>query len=147
MMMAAWRELYARCSGGLQAGAVAGDSPAQPADQVHSAVPGEILWQNFNDPADGVHFEGTLTFDWSSNLRGGVNTNGSAFRHLLDISLTLDAETLLGLQGGTVGMLFQNQNGPDASIEDTGDLQVFSNIDADGRTQLADHLLACGLTE
>ncbi len=102
------------------------------------AVPDGRLWPVFNQPAEGVTVEGTLIFDASINLHGGVNTNGSAFRHLLDINITLDTETVFGLEGGTVGLLFQNQNGPDASAQDTGDLQVFSNIDADGRTQLAE---------
>lgn len=118
-------------AGLLTSGPVFGFSPSAPEGSGEAAEIEGVLWH-------GLDVEVTLTTDWSVNLRGGVNTAGSAFRHLLDVAVTLDTEALFGLEGGTVGMLFQNQNGPDASVEDTGDLQVFSNIDADGRTQLAE---------
>ncbi len=107
-------------------------------DEDGQSPPDDQQWPALDQLAQGFSVEGTLIFDWSVNLHGGVNTAGSAFRHLLDISVTLDTEALFGLEGGTVGLLFQNHNGPDASVQDTGDLQVFSNIDADGRTQLAE---------
>ena len=122
---------------GMLSQSVVGFSPPQ-SYEGGQIVPDGRLWPVLNQHAPGVSIEGTLTFDASVNLHGGVNTNGSAFRHLLDISIILDTEAVFGLEGGTVGILFQNHNGPDASAQDTGDLQVFSNIDADGRTQLAE---------
>lgn len=118
-------------AGLLAASSAIAYSPLSPDESGGAVEPDWVLWH-------GLDVKATLTTDWSVNLRGGVNTAGSAFRHLLDITVTLDTEALFGLEGGTVGLLFQNQNGPDASVEDTGDLQVFSNIDADGRTQLAE---------
>ena len=86
----------------------------------------------------GIDIQATLTADWSVSLHGGLNTNGSALRHLLDVAVTIDTRALMGHAGGAVGMLFQQQHGADGSGEDVGDIQVYSNIDADGRTQLAE---------
>ncbi len=86
----------------------------------------------------GVIFEASITTDWSKNLRGGMNTEGDTFRHLFNGNLTLDAERLMGWEGGTFFLNFQNHNGPDASADDVGDAQAFSNIDAEGRTQVAE---------
>ncbi len=92
-----------------------------------------------NDLADaGVTLDLTLIADWSHNLAGGLNTNGSAFRHLFDARLTVETERLIGLEGGTFVLDFYNHNGPDASADDVGDFQAFSNIDADRRTQIAE---------
>ena len=54
----------------------------------------------------GIVIESSVTADWSSNWRGGANTNGSAFRHLFLFDVTLDTERLFGLPGGTVFMDF-----------------------------------------
>lgn len=118
-------------AGLFTASSVCAYSPAPPdVSDAANEIEG-MLW-------NGLNIKATLTTDWSVNLQGGLNTNGSALRHLLDVAITVDTEVMFGIEGGTVGMLFQNQSGPDASVEDTGDLQVFSNIDADGRTQLAE---------
>ena len=103
-------------------------------------------WQHLTDDWGGARpwlddhgfvIESSLTFDWSSNWHGGANTNGSSFRHLFLFDITIDTERLFGLPGGTVFMDFMNQNGEDGS-QDTGDFQAYSNIDADGRTQIAE---------
>jgi porin len=44
---------------------------------------------------------------------------------------------LFGWSGGTLNATFQSQAGPDGSML-IGDLQVFSNIDADGRNQVSE---------
>ncbi len=85
----------------------------------------------------GVVFEASITADWSSNWHGGQNTNGSSFRHLFLFDVTLDTERLFGLPGGTAFIDFQNHNGEDGS-GDTGDFQAYSNIDSDGRTEIAE---------
>jgi carbohydrate-selective porin OprB len=86
----------------------------------------------------GIIFEASLTTDWSKNFRGGMNTEGSTLRSLFNANLTFDLDRLLSWEGGTVFINFQNHNGPDASGEDVGDAQAFSNIDNDGRTQIAE---------
>ncbi|GAB4196622.1 MAG: carbohydrate porin [Phycisphaeraceae bacterium] len=86
----------------------------------------------------GIILEASLTTDWSNNLRGGMNTEGSTFRHLFNANITLDTERLFDWEGGTVFVNFQNHNGPDGSADDVGDAQAFSNIDADGRTEIAE---------
>jgi len=103
-----------------------------------------------NDLEDfGITIEGSIIIDWSVNFAGGISTNGQALRHLTDINLTFDTEKLIGWEGGTVFVDFQNHEGPDATADDVGDLQAFSNIDADGRTQVSEiwfeQILAEGL--
>jgi porin len=86
----------------------------------------------------GISLEPWWIMDASQNWHGGVNTEGGAFRHLFGVDLTLDTEAMFGLPGGTFFVQFQNHTGPDSSVDDTGDFQVYSNIDADGRTQVAE---------
>ncbi len=78
-----------------------------------------------------------LIVDASQSLRGGLTTNRGAIRHLFEVALSAPTEPLFGWSGGRLNATFQNQAGPDASIL-IGDLQVFSNIDADGRTQVSE---------
>ncbi len=85
----------------------------------------------------GIAFTFSLTVDWSVNTVGGANTEGSTWRHLFDAGITVDTERLVGLQGGTFYVLFQQHHGDDGS-EDTGDIQAYDNIDADGRTQISE---------
>jgi porin len=85
----------------------------------------------------GVSFQANWTLDYSKNFRGGVDTAGSAFRHLFNANVTLDTERLVGLKGGTFFLNFQNQSG-DFGSDLTGDVQAYSNIDADGRTQISE---------
>jgi porin len=84
----------------------------------------------------GIVLQASLATDYSQNLRGGVNTNGGDFRHLFNANVTLDADRLFGHAGGTFFVNFQTQNGPDTS--DAGDIQGYTNIAADGRTQLSE---------
>ncbi len=90
-----------------------------------------------NAEKHGATLDGTATADWSANWRGGANTAGSSFRHLFNFNITLELDKLIGWEGGTVFMNFQNQNGEDGSA-DVGDFQAYSNIDADGRTEVAE---------
>lgn len=108
-----------------------------PADQWQHATDD---WLGHRPELDdrGVIFEASITTDWSKNLRGGMNTEGGTFRHLFNANLTLDTERLMGWEGGTFFLNFQNHHGPDGSADDVGDAQAFSNIDADGRTEIAE---------
>ncbi|MHC4994067.1 MAG: carbohydrate porin [Planctomycetota bacterium] len=95
--------------------------------------------QHLADPNHkGVTFSATLIADGSSNFHGGLNTSGSTIRHLFDANLTFDLHTLAGLEGATLFIDFYTQEGDDASANDVGDFQAFSNIDADDVTQVAE---------
>ena len=100
----------------------------------------DTMWSKFKEKqmSHGIEVSGSVTMDWSKNFQGGLNTNGTAFRHLLDISILFDLEKLIGLGNTDIFLDFQNSNGENGSEEDVGDFQVFSNIDADGRTQIAE---------
>lgn len=84
-----------------------------------------------------VELNATWIVDASQSLRGGLTTNRGAVRNLFELAVSASTEPLLGFSGGAVGLSFQNQAGRDGSRL-SGDLQVFSNIDADGRSQLAE---------
>jgi porin len=86
--------------------------------------------------ACGIELDLHLTVDWSRNFSGGLD-RGSALRHLFEATLLVETEPLLNVPGGRFGLTFQNQAGRNATEVLVGDFQVFSNIDADGRTQLA----------
>lgn len=101
------------------------------------AAPAPDEWRD-NLADRGVSFEASLIADWSWNLRGGVSTNGDNFRHLFDFNVTFDLEKIAGLEGATVFFDYYNHHGPDASADLTGDAQAFDNIDADGRSQVAE---------
>lgn len=84
----------------------------------------------------GLQLEAFTTTDASLLLHGGVDRHGTALRTLLDVTLTVDTEAWCGWRGGTLFADFQLQRGDDGS-DDTGDLQRYSNIDEQDRTQLA----------
>jgi porin len=125
---------------------------ATPADTAGAATPVEpsgnpLEWDHLTGnwfgardalAVAGIDIQASVIMDVSRNFQGGLRTDGSTFRHLFDLNVTLDLETLIGLQGGTVFADFYNHNGPDSSAVDTGDFQAYSNIDADGRTELAE---------
>jgi len=85
----------------------------------------------------GLTFQPTLTFDYSKNLRGGVNTAGDSFRHLFDFRANLDMGPMFNIDGGTLSVDFQNQNGANGN-DDVGSVQGINNADADGRTQVSE---------
>lgn len=94
--------------------------------------------RTFMEENIGLSIEPWWVMDASTNYHGGLDTEKTEFRHLFGVDFTLDMETAVGLEGGTFFVQFMNHNGPDASQTLTGDFQVFGNIDADGRTQVAE---------
>ncbi len=84
----------------------------------------------------GVVPELFLTTDGSVVASGGADSGGTALRSLFDATVTLDGEKLLGWRGSRFFADFQVQRGTNGST-DAGDLQAFSNIDGDDRSQLA----------
>ena len=84
----------------------------------------------------GILLEAYLLTDASLVAGGGMDPGRAVVRSLLDVALTLETEPLFGIAGGHLFADFQLQRGPDGS-RDVGDLQVYSNIDGEDRTQLA----------
>jgi len=82
----------------------------------------------------GVEVDAALIVDASKIISGGASSAGT-FRHLFDFSIGLDFGPLAGVEGGYFFADFQTQEGRDGSVE-TGDLQAYSNIDADDFTAL-----------
>jgi porin len=86
--------------------------------------------------ARGMSLEALILGDLSRNFRGGVSTGKEVFRHLLEVSFTLETEPLFGVEGGTFFADFQTQDGRHGTENLVGDFQGFSNIDAPGFTAL-----------
>jgi porin len=84
----------------------------------------------------GLTLNSTLTIDGSRSFQGGANPDTGVIRNLFDLNLTLSTEPAFGWAGGTFFIDFQNHSGPQGSAI-VGDAQGFSNIDADGRTQVS----------
>lgn len=84
----------------------------------------------------GVDLEVFLITDGSVVASGGVHSGGAALRSLLDATVAIDGGRLLGWHGARFFADFQVQRGTNGST-DVGDLQGFSNIDSDDRSQLA----------
>lgn len=93
------------------------------------APPGDWAGVRTSLEDSGVSVNGSLILDWSSILNGGIQQR-SATRHLLDVNVNVDLETILGIEGATFFADFYSQAGPNGS-EDAGDVQGFSNIDLD----------------
>lgn len=126
-------------------GLVRPDEPTtQPADDASvplwewSALTGDWLGLRPAMARKGITIEPWWILDTSQNWHGGRNTEGGAFRHLFGLDMTFETEPLLDIPGGTFFVQYYLHDGPDASVDDTGDFQVFNNIDADGRSQVAE---------
>ena len=86
--------------------------------------------------ARGVQTTLTAVTDASVVAAGGVDPGATALRTLVDAEMNLDGERLLGWAGTRLYADLQIQQGRDGS-RDTGDVQVYSNIDGPDRVQLA----------
>jgi len=77
----------------------------------------------------GLTFGGFIQMDVSKNLRGGIDTDHTALRYLLDLSVTGDTEKLWHWHGGTFFLDFQAHDGSNGSTEQVGDVQGFDSMD------------------
>jgi porin len=84
----------------------------------------------------GITLNSSAIVDVSRAGLGGIRRRVTA-RSLFDVIATIDLNQLWGLEGGTVVLDYQAYIGRDAS-RDVGDLQKFSNIDANERSQIAE---------
>lgn len=85
----------------------------------------------------GVTVEPWLVIDYSTVVRGGLDTEGDALRHAFGVDVAWDPEPMLDWRGALLFAQFLTQHGQNGSDE-TGDFQGVGNWDADGRTQLAE---------
>ncbi len=84
----------------------------------------------------GISFEATLTVDASRNLSGGIDSTRTVAPYLVDVNLSIDSSALGVFPGGFLFLDLQ-QSGGDTGQKIVNDSQVFSNIAAEPRTQLA----------
>ena len=80
----------------------------------------------------GVSVGASFLADESSVLTGGIE-GSSAYRHRFDLGIDVALESLVGWKGGSLFVDFQAHKGQDGS-EYVGDIQAFSNLDADETT-------------
>ena len=76
----------------------------------------------------GLTLDISIIGDHSTVLEGGRNPRSSADRVLAQAGLIIDMDKAVGLPGGTLTINYLGFHGDDGSI-DTGDTQVYSNID------------------
>lgn len=84
----------------------------------------------------GITFEGMFTGDVSRVGSNGTTSRVTA-RSLTDLAFTFDLERMAGLTGVTLFVEFFAQRGPNGS-DYVGDMQGFSNIDADNLARFAE---------
>jgi porin len=85
----------------------------------------------------GIAFEPNVIVDYSKVLLGGLNTRDGSVRERFNFPIELDTEKLFGLHGGQFTVVYQLQNGGNASHALVGDAQNFSfATDADDRSQI-----------
>ena len=88
----------------------------------------------------GLTLEIAYSADYFTNAYGGLQTrNAHVYRGLLDVSLTVDTETMGLWEGGTFFIDFQQIHGRDISERFVGDLQALNNADAPDRTQVSEY--------
>lgn len=78
----------------------------------------------------GFSLGAAYTAEFSSVLRGGVQQAGS-FRNLFTLDATIDFERVLGVHGGLLFAQFLSVDGESGGSADSGDLQVYSNIESE----------------
>jgi porin len=88
----------------------------------------------------GVAFEFLTTVDTTHNLRGGLSTEDTTAQYLIDASVTIKTDALLGWPaGGTFYLNYENYDGVNPSTRDVGDWQLLSTIAVDeGRNQVSE---------
>lgn len=111
--------------------------PTTPEQEPSFGLTGDWFGQRKRLRDKGISVGSDLAVDFSHNLRGGLDTERTCARFLLDFHIAVETEPLLRWKGGTFFAAFQWQDGENGSGQ-FGDYQGISGIDADGRTQLAE---------
>lgn len=97
--------------------------------QVHTRSVPPLAEPSETSDSPAVDLSAVYTFDLWRNARGGLR-RGERYLDNLDVTLTIDAERLVGWTGATVFLYGLYNNGESLTDELVGDLQVVSNIDA-----------------
>jgi porin len=85
---------------------------------------------------EGLTLAGYVVLDVSRNFQGGLDTEATPVRYVLDLSACLDTERALHWPGGTALLEFQSHDGPNATEQLAGDLLGFDNTDARAFVQI-----------
>ncbi len=95
------------------------------------AAPASILAASRAEAeSGGVTFAAELTSEYSHVLDGGVREDGSS-RHLFTFDIDLDMQQAAGIEGGSMFLQFLSVNAERGGAADTGDIQVYSNLEND----------------
>ena len=78
--------------------------------------------------ARGLSFDAVAIGDYSIVLDGGADPRATAARYLIEAGIELDTEAALGWPGGTLRASYLGFHGDNGNL-DSGDIQVYSNID------------------
>lgn len=84
----------------------------------------------------GISIEGSLVSDVSRIARGGLASRSTS-RGLLSLGLGLDLDAAIGVPGGSAYLGYYRYRGREGS-QDAGDIQAYSNIDADRFSHLSE---------
>ncbi len=105
------------------------------ADEPHSrsALDPRQLLHDLNER--GIAPQGVLIYDWSKTLPGDQDSGGGFGRYSFDLLVPVDAEKLLGLNGGAAMVRLKHHLNVFGETYD-GAEQLYSNIDASSRTTL-----------
>ncbi|MGN6367989.1 MAG: carbohydrate porin [Phycisphaerae bacterium] len=108
--------------------------PAQPASSANYPTGN---WWGLRDSLanNGFSVGGLLQLDVSKTLSGGLDTNRTPTRYLLDLNVTYDASKFL--PDASFFLDFQSHDGPNASAATVGDIQGFDNLDSPHFVQIA----------
>lgn len=79
---------------------------------------------------EGIELHGAYVGEWSSVVDGGLD-EASSYRNLTTIDLEIDLERFVGLRNTKVFAQFLSANGESGGTADSGDIQVYSNIETD----------------
>ncbi len=122
------------------------ESASEPADgDAESSQEGWLHWERLTGDwgghrrgleSSGITIESSLIGEWSGVVDGGVRSHSSS-RVLYDLNLTLDLETMFGVDGASVFADLYWIDG-DSLSADAGDIQGASNIESEDRLQLAE---------
>ncbi|WP_348765906.1 carbohydrate porin [uncultured Salinisphaera sp.] len=78
--------------------------------------------------ARGLSFDAVAIGDYSIVLDGGAEPRATAARYLIEAGIELDTEAAFGWPGGTLRASYLGFHGDNGNL-DSGDIQVYSNID------------------
>lgn len=80
--------------------------------------------------ARGLTIDAAYVAEFSTVAAGGINARGS-FRNALSVDLTLDLDAAFEVSGGTVFAQFLSVDADTGGSADSGDIQVYSNLEHD----------------